>query len=815
MPEPPPEAMLRLREADVVRLCGLAAAARGLALVDRHAVMRARREGARLSGIVHDSGPAAAVTWVEIAPTAGAIEAGAWECAHPGDGSAGAPGDGRPALACAHVAALLTAWIRRPGDFAASAVAEAGQRPGAAGTGRNSDRVGRSAAPGGIPSPTPGEHIGGGTQPPVSAEVEAGRPTLVEELRRLADGDRLALARRILGPEPGSAAGAGAKADDQANDYSNDTDPRVMTARLASALADPAFVGRLLERLDGRAVDLLRGFNFLGNALTEADVRGIAERSDLGWSAVETALEVLARHGLAFRARGGISEAGGSRASAGWVIPPEVAAAVGSALPLRALAVAGERGPPWLPRNEGQPERVARVQPAMARQLCAAAGLLARAPGPVGLADAGGIGAASGDRRGAWERERARRVGRARSRPVPPMPGEPSDAELAAWARAAQLPPALVRMVRRLLPRARAASGFAPALGDLGRLPPVEWPLALRAAFQVWLEVDDRDELLDLGDEGSDVQVRYDPTHPGLRPVTLAAENTAARRRLVAAVARLPAEKWVAVEDLLDLLWWLDPHFLRGRQRAFEQPAWWFEEVDTGRRLRADERAEWRRAEGRYVTALLTGPLRWWGAVELAIDPREAVVTGAFACRLTAQGAYVLGLTDEAPAHAESLGLGWGPAALPARGGTLALQPLATGAGALDALAPWTEVSGVAGGRLMVRPADDRAARELDLGHSPDAALACLRALDAHDGTHAAGVFESVARAWRERYGEARIESGLVPLEAADEAALREALATAPSVAARCRVVTPTLALVPAGDVEPLRHALNRRGFVV
>jgi hypothetical protein len=300
-----------------------------------------------------------------------------------------------------------------------------------------------------------------------------------------------------------------------------------------------------------------------------------------------------------------------------------------------------------------------------------------------------------------------------------------------------------------------------------------------------------------------------------LRPATLDGENAAARRRVVAAVSRLPGGAWVAVEDLLGVLWRLDPFFLRGRQRAFEEPAWWIEETSSGRRVRADVRAEWGRAEGRYVTDLLVGPLHWWGVVELASDPRQPAGSMPYACRVAPLGAYLLGMTDDPPAHAETLAHGWGPAALPARGAMLALQPLAAGSAVLDQLSPWTEVTGVAGGRLIVRPSADRAARELDAGRAPDAALACLCALDGQDGTHAAGVFEGAVRAWRVDYGAARIAIGMVPLGAADEAALREALATVPEIANRCRVVAPTLALVPAADVDSLRQALNRRGFVL
>src|SRR5437763_1789907 len=121
----PPASLLRLREADVVRLCGFAAAARGLELADHHAVSGGRREGARLDANVADgAGEAPRRVEVELAGEGG--PAGLrWRCStHDG------PDGGEPSgPGCAHVAALLTAWIRAPGDFAEIAHA---QPPGAA-----------------------------------------------------------------------------------------------------------------------------------------------------------------------------------------------------------------------------------------------------------------------------------------------------------------------------------------------------------------------------------------------------------------------------------------------------------------------------------------------------------------------------------------------------------------------------------------------------------------------------------------------------------------------------------------------------------
>lgn len=112
----PPLALLRLREAGVVRLCGLAAASRGLDLAARHALSQVRREGARLSALVGVDTPI--VAWFEVIsadPTLEALTLAAtrWGCAAHAPDAAGATGT----PGCEHVAAILSAWVRAPGDF--------------------------------------------------------------------------------------------------------------------------------------------------------------------------------------------------------------------------------------------------------------------------------------------------------------------------------------------------------------------------------------------------------------------------------------------------------------------------------------------------------------------------------------------------------------------------------------------------------------------------------------------------------------------------------------------------------------------------
>src|SRR5205823_1655857 len=62
----------------------------------------------------------------------------------------------------------------------------------------------------------------------------------------------------------------------------------------------------------------------------------------------------------------------------------------------------------------------------------------------------------------------------------------------------------------------------------------------------------------------------------------------------------------------------LIPSFLQRRQRLFTSPHWWLQQEE-GHPLKPTQSKDWLRAEGRYLTQLLQGPLHWWGILDLAI----------------------------------------------------------------------------------------------------------------------------------------------------------------------------------------------------
>ncbi|MGH2487103.1 MAG: hypothetical protein ACRDHE_13925, partial [Ktedonobacterales bacterium] len=563
MSQAPSPAMLRLREADVVRLCGLGGAARGLELVSRRALTRQRRDAARLSAVVEDEQPRRA--WVELA-TDSTPAAMRWscECAVGADrlDNGATPGS----LGCAHVAAILTGWVRAPSDFVTPAPASDAERA----------------------EVEPGLQRPRLAQPRLMATPPATKPrgaTLADELARLQPAALTAMAQRVLGGE---------------------LEEREARPALAMALADTARVAGLVARLDVGARDLLASVRLLGGALTAADVTSVAERAGQPQSAAKQDVATLERYGLLFPVSGGgvatpaaqASQASQHpwRAVTGWRMPPELLAALPARLPLASSPTLVARPPagdnsPAPHRGGPQP----RIQPASARPLARALALLAYVPGPVGLGPTHSGAAPAMERQG----QPAHAIGEA-----------PTTA-LNIFARAAGVEPGLARMARRLLLWARVDEARHP-LAQLASLPATERPLALRAGFRLWRDAVSSADLYELELSGTGLRVGSAPDHPALRPDAIAGEVAEARRWVLRLLALMTPREWYRLDDIVDLIWRLRPGFLRGRQLTYETPAWWLERASTRRPLRITEREEWQAGEGEFIRALIRGPLYWW-----------------------------------------------------------------------------------------------------------------------------------------------------------------------------------------------------------
>ena len=413
-------------------------------------------------------------------------------------------------LACAHVAATLSAWIAHPTDFAII---------GAAAPDDAEPESTRS-----LPPPTASLAPPTQTSPGVRAAPATDSMTLASALARMNVVDVDVIAHRILSPN---------LATESMNHPEDAGDIGDARQHIVAALSDPTRLWSLLNRLDSSARRLLTLLDLAGGTMTAADLEALAIRIAQPLSALQGDVAVLERHALLLPmlpASAPSQHGPGSswRHVAGWRIPDEVRRAFSPPLPLDALpAQYGSRyGPPLVEPLGADPIHMIRSSP---RTLCLALALLTAAPPPLGFQPVGSSSTAAS----APERPGASLL----------APGELASERLKELAQGAGLDVAATRLSRRLLCIAHEQEP-SPPIADMARVPVSERPVVLRAAFRRWLRTDSAADLLDIESPGETVKVRYATAHPAFQPDTIAQEVANGRRFVARMLSHAQPETW-------------------------------------------------------------------------------------------------------------------------------------------------------------------------------------------------------------------------------------------------------------------------------
>ncbi|MEJ2212198.1 MAG: helicase-associated domain-containing protein, partial [Anaerolineae bacterium] len=280
-------------------------------------------------------------------------------------------------------------------------------------------------------------------------------------------------------------------------------------------------------------------------------------------------------------------------------------------------------------------------------------------------------------------------------------------------------------------------------------------------------------------DEATPWLHRYDPA--------------AARRALLALLARCPAAEWWTVDSFVDAVHEVHPDFQRPDG---DYGSWYIRDVDSGDYLSGF--GCWDAVEGTLIRDLLARALPWLDVVQVVPGPSGP------AARLTAAGRRFLGLAPAAPQEAPSPPITIRPDMLvevptPANLYTcFQLERFADAVGR-RAAGPWRYRLTVGGlGRALGR------------GVRVEQILAFLRqASDEGLPVNVAGQLQL----WAGRYGQVELEE-MALLTARSERALKELSVLPETRPLIGRILSPTTALVRQAHLPRLRKALRDLGFL-
>lgn len=574
-------------------------------------------------------------------------------------------------------------------------------------------------------------------------------------------------------------------------------------------LSQPEAVRRVVGTLTKAQRQLLAAFALAGGSMSDEDLRSLFERFSL--DSAGTLQEMLGtlqaklllvrtslNHSLQQRLNLSLSPLDIS-----WYIPQEIREALHVALPVTPFDVTE-------PHGKGSSAAVPLLRLAEPYKVLADMLLVARS--------LDGAAIEPQDKRTA--------------RNLPPLSAGrlSSDGSLALPAPEDQPSPAMIESLRETLSRSPAFLRFTFRLLNLSNILYKEdnWLARLRTLsdsaglllgpgrtdllhelFTGWLNQASYAELFDLAESGIRVRCRATPLNqPALRRGELEQENSEARQELLSLLAQVPVGEWINFSAFARFIYRLHPTFLQRRQRLFPSPHWWIEQEE-GRPLHPDQLSDWLRAEGRYLSSLLQGPLHWWGIADLAHSPQGQLL----AFRLTAlAGFFFQGLpAPPPPGRAEGIAP-TSPVLTVTLDEQILIPCLPENWSLIACIEDFAESTGVEREQLSYRLNAHSLGEAISQGRDPRTLLELLQRTTLQGENN---VYQELLASLERRiasYGRVRFYTDVSLLQVADTTVMQQLDAMTSLEEQTIRAIQPTLLILQQPGVERLLEELKRRG---
>jgi hypothetical protein len=323
----------------------------------------------------------------------------------------------------------------------------------------------------------------------------------------------------------------------------------------------------------------------------------------------------------------------------------------------------------------------------------------------------------------------------------------------------------------------------------------------------VWLELGDAVELGNVVHDTA-LELHYRHAYYGMSPARPAPCAACVRRMLVQLVGQLAlrqdGESLYSFDRLLTFLWGLAPDLLGRQVGQGNRTNWWFEEPGWSRkRLQLGARKDWERVWRPLVEAILSGPMKWLGLIDIVEgDHRPS------AFRIRAVASILAGrepIVDEAGVAAPlTVSLEREPG----------LPVVVVPAGTADVdvytwLARLGELTGASIEGLRYRLTPERVQMAFDDGLTGPALTQFLD--ERVDGSLPEDV-QTVIERWWQGYGRVRLYDDLTLIELGDDVLLRELAATTSLSSALVHTFSPRIIAVDPARVDAFIEELTRSG---
>ncbi len=784
-----PDVLQRLRATDIIHMAGLTVASLGQEYSRIGSFRETRRQGARVSGILEIPSTAFALAAWDKNETAQRMQEKAekqllctvdvemknsseWVCHCSCDSPA--------SMLCAHAAALLYYWLAHPAAFHL------------------------------VANPTPPARVeehqpaaSNETKPEVSAGERQASSTSSMIIRYSTDLTNVLMQLGL------------SELRSIAREYelvTNGMTKSQLAEKLVEVLRQTEAVRRVAATLEKSQRQLLAALILAGGVITDEDLRSLFERFSLGQPGqLQRVLLILQGKALLFRTSmssytappfGNLS---GALLDVGWYVPMEVRLSLRVSVPVTSFDVVQEDekyGAPLL--QYAEPYRV------LADFLLVARALDGYLLGP----DDNWSPRSQALRTSESSMYARAAMGSERSVQVQPPEDTPSPALISSLQAVVSRPAGFLRFAVRCLrlmnmvykdetgkPALRILQTSAQFL--LGS-PSMEM---LKDLFDLWLHKSSYSDLFDLQSDGLRLCCRAAPLGiPILRPDELDTENSEARQTLVSLLAQTPFDQWISFQAFARFVYRLDPLFLQKRQRLFSSPHWWFEQ-ESKRPLKPLQLNDWSRAELFYITHLLSGPLHWWGACDIA----RAADGRLLAFRLTPLAGWLLNAQAFEPS-VDDVSSASGEALHVISNDEILVPCSVATWPTIETLETYTQPAGVQHDQLRYRLTPAALSSAFGRGLRPARLVELLRALPSPANDESLFPLLKQLEQWLASYGRVRIYTGVKLLETSDAVVMRELSATTSLDTHVVQSLHPTLLVLKKTAFETVIDELKHRG---
>lgn len=331
---------------------------------------------------------------------------------------------------------------------------------------------------------------------------------------------------------------------------------------------------------------------------------------------------------------------------------------------------------------------------------------------------------------------------------------------------------------------------------QLLNLPP---PAQMRVILFAWMVNTAWSEMDIILRANEEIRLRRSLMYTTYKPNNLYQEWRAGRYALLRFLSLLEENRWVSLNGFTEAIFEINPDIVH---KLSDRAVWWLESTRTRKQF-GTTFEDWRQSYGRFILTSLTGPLQWLGLVDLGYRGDQLA-----AFRLTPTGSFALGRRRTLSGNEQQVDVR--DTVEFREDMTIALIPGRAPEQLHDLLRNIGRLGKATPERFVYRVTANHILETLEQGRAVDTSIALLSKWSGQDVPAA---WEDQMRTWSHNYGKLHIYEDITLIEMTDDYALQELMVNTSLCEAIVHQFSPRLVAIRLEAVDTLVLEMEKRGY--